>query len=281
LSKSLYDTLGVSQNATQSEIKKAFRKLARQYHPDINKSPTAEEKFKEINGAYEVLGDEEKRAKYDQVGDSMFGNQNFHEYSRGQGNIDIDEIFKNFFGGGGNFGGGFGGFQQENLDLEQKIYITFRTALVGGKELIHLQNRESVDIKIPAGIRDGEKLRLKGKGKKSGARKGDLFLIVSIQPHPDYTISGDDIVKEIEIPLKTALFGGELQIETLVEHKNIKIPKGVKSGQKFRIKSGGLYNRKSGESGHLYLKVNIKIPKVEELDRDLVKMMEEKLPKDI
>ncbi len=290
MSKSLYDILDVPETASQSEIKKAYRKLARQYHPDINKSPDAEEKFKEINGAYEILSDEKKRSQYDQFGDSMFGGQDFSNYSRSHNDIDLDEIFKSFFGGGaggfgggrGNFGGGFGGFQQErNLDIEQKIFITFRTSLVGGKESIRLRNGESVDINIPQGIRDGEKLRLKGRGEKSGGRIGDLFLIVNIQPHPDYVVDGDDITKTVQLPLHTALFGGEISVETLQKDVKIKIPAGVKNGQKFRIRDGGLYNRKSKITGNLYLKVEVILPKIDTLDPTLVKIMEDKLPKEL
>ncbi|EJF07827.1 DnaJ-class molecular chaperone with C-terminal Zn finger domain [Thiovulum sp. ES] len=283
MSKSLYDILGVSQNSSQTDIKKAYKKLARQYHPDINKSPDAEDKFKEINGAYEVLGDEKKRSKYDQFGDSMFGNQNFSDFSRSQNDIDFDELFKSFFGGNsGGFGGGFGGgFQQENLDIEKKLHITFRTSLLGGKEVVYLNSSETVDIKVPAGIRDGEKLRLKGKGKQGRTGTGDLFLIVSIQQHPEYETDEDDIVKEIKIPLFTALFGGEIEVETLKKDVKIKIPEGVKNGQKFRIREGGLYNRKSGITGHLYIKVSVQIPKVSELPDDLVKIMRDKLPKSL
>ena len=110
MSKSLYTTLEVASTANETEIKKAYRKLARQYHPDVNKDPAAEEKFKEINAAYEVLSDKEKRAKYDQYGDSMFGGQNFHDFAQGQGgNVDLDEILRSMFGqGGGGFGGGYG-----------------------------------------------------------------------------------------------------------------------------------------------------------------------------
>lgn len=289
MSKSLYTILGVEESATQSEIKKAYRKLARQYHPDINKSPDAEEKFKEINGAYEVLSDEKKRQQYDQFGDQMFGDQNFGDYSRSHhGNVDLDEIFKSFFGGGFGGGrsgfsqGGFGGFRQErNLDIEQKVFITFRTSLLGGKERVHLRGGESVEINIPKGIRDGEKLRLKGRGEKEGARVGDLFLIVNVQPHPDYRVEGDDITRELNIPLYTALFGGEISVETLEKDLKIKIPAGVKVGQKFRIKDGGLYNRKSKNSGNLYLKVNVVMPKIDDLDPSLVKIMEDKLPKEL
>jgi len=288
MGKSLYEILGVSENATQSEIKKAYRKLARKYHPDVNKSPDAEEKFKEINGAYEILSDEKKRQQYDQFGDQMFGNQNFQDYSRThQGDINLDEIFKQFFGEG--FGGGhshfshsgFGGFYQDrNLDVEQNIYIPFRVSLIGGKERIHLRDGSSVEINIPKGIRDGEKLRLKGRGEKERGRVGDLFLKVNVQPHPDYKVDGDDIIKNLDISLHTAFFGGEITAETLQKNIKIKIPQGVKIGQKFRIRGGGLYNRKTKTTGDLYLKVNVTLPKIEDLDPSLVKIMRDKLPKD-
>ena len=290
MSKSLYEILGVDKNATQSEIKKAYRKLARKYHPDVNKSPEAEEKFKEINSAYEILSDEEKRAKYDQFGDAIFGNQNFQDFSRShQGNIDFDEILKNFFGdrfhsGGfsgfesyGGFGGGF--YQEPNLDIEKSIYITFRTALLGERETIYLDNGETLEINIPKGIRDGEKLRLKGRGRKSGGRVGDLYLTVRVQPHPEYEIDGDNITKEFTISLYTALFGGNVEVDTLTGTKRLKIPAGVQQGQRFRIKNQGLFNRKTKNTGHLYLKVNIAIPKIEQLDPELVTIMREKLPK--
>ena len=281
MSKSLYDILEVSQSVSQNEIKKAYRKLARKYHPDINKSPDAEEKFKEINGAYEILSDEKKRSQYDQHGDSMFGNQKFGDYSRTHKNMDLDDLFSQMFGSGmGGFGGG--NFQHEDLDLEQKLIITFRTSLVGGKESVHLRGGDSVDINIPKGIRDGEKLRLKGRGNKgSRGGKGDLYLIISILPHPDYTTENDNITKDIYIPLHTAIFGGKISVETLNKDLSINIPKNVKNGQKFRIRDGGLYNRKSKIFGNLYLKVNIIIPKIEDLDSDFVEEMEAKLPKEL
>ena len=175
MSKSLYETLEVSPNATSDEIKKSYRRLARKYHPDINKEKDAEEKFKEINAAYEILSDEQKRKQYDQFGDSMFGGQNFHDFARGQGNVNLDDILSQIFGGGGfsqgtggfggfeSFGGfgGFGGRSQPNLDINAQITIPFSTAILGGKHNINLQN-QNFDIKIPAGIRDGETIRLRG-----------------------------------------------------------------------------------------------------------------------
>jgi curved DNA-binding protein len=195
MAKSLYETLEVSENATESEIKKAYRKLARQYHPDVNKDKGAEEKFKEINSAYEILSDKKKKAQYDMHGDSMFGGQNFHDFTRshnGAGSADLDEILRQMFsggagfGGGGfsggfggrssNFGSGFGGFEQPkpNLDIQTNITIPFSVSILGGSHSVSV-NGERFDIKIPAGVNTGEKMRVKGKGHAQGGVAGDLF----------------------------------------------------------------------------------------------------------
>jgi curved DNA-binding protein len=292
LSKSLYETLGVSENASADEIKKAYRKLARKYHPDINKSPEAEEKFKEINAAYEILSDPEKKRQYDQVGDNMFGGQSFHDFAGAQGGADLDEILRSIFGGGGFGGfssggstggfGGFGGFggsgySEPNLDLETSITIPFNTAALGGKHSLTV-NGETFDIKIPAGIKSGEKLRVKGKGQKMGGRAGDLYIKVNVAPSPEYTRDGNNLTKEVDIPLKTALFGGKVSVPTLHKEITVKIPKGIKCGQKLRVKEQGIMDRKTKQMGDLYLKLNVILPKVETLDPELAKMMEEKLP---
>ncbi len=295
MSKSLYETLGVSDNATESEIKKAYRKLARQYHPDVNKDPDAEDKFKEINAAYEVLSDKEKKAQYDMHGDQMFGGQNFHDFAQGQGQgVDLDDILRQMFGqGGGGFGGqaggfgggGFGGFsghqqQQVNLDVEANITIPFATAILGGKHNVSLQG-DSFDIKIPAGIKDGEKMRVKGKGKSMQGQKGNLILHIKVAPSTDYERDGDNLIKTFDVPLHAALFGDKIAIETLEKEINLKIPKNTKNGQRFRVKEMGAMNRKTKVRGDLYLKANIVLPNVDDLDEDLVTLMKEKLPKTV
>ncbi len=296
MSESLYETLGVSKNASQDEIKKAYRRLARKYHPDINKDAGAEEKFKEINAAYEILSDEEKRKQYDRYGDSMFGGQNFHDFASSQGSADLDEILRNIFGGGmhGGFGGfssggfgsggfsrgGFGGFNAPDLDIEAKITIPFNVAVLGGKHSLSF-NGESFDVKIPAGIKSGEKMRLKGKGKSYQGQRGDLYLHVEVAPSPEYERDGDNLIKTIDIPLKTALFGGKVKVDTLYKEITLKIKENTKNGQKFRVKGYGVVNRKSGVKGDLYLKANIILPDVNTLDEDLKSMMKEKLPETI
>ncbi len=296
MSKSLYTTLELSPGASEAEIKKAYRRLARQYHPDVNKDPAAEEKFKEINAAYEVLSDKEKRAKYDQFGDSMFGGQNFHDFARGQGgNVDLDDILRNIFGQGGGFGGGGfggggfggfggggfggGGFGGMNLDIDANVTVPFAVAVLGGKHSISLSG-ESFDIKIPAGIKSGEKLRVRGKGKKAGNQVGDLYLRIDVAANPEYEREGDNLVKTFNVPLYAALFGGKVAIQTLEKEVTLKVPENTKNGQRFRLKEMGVLNRQSNVRGDLYLKANIVLPPVDKIDADLVESMKKSLPQE-
>lgn len=296
MAKSLYETLEISENASESEIKKAYRKLARQYHPDVNKDPGAEEKFKEINAAYEILSDKEKKQQYDMHGDSMFGGQNFHDFSRSHGGAgSMEDILREMFSGGGGFGGGGfgsgnpfggaggfggGGFHQEpNLDIETSVTIPFIVSILGGSHSVSLQG-ERFDIKIPAGVKSGEKMRVKGKGHAQGGRVGDLFLKITVATNPDYEREGDDLVKSFDVPLYAALFGDKVAIATLEKEIKLKVPQNTKNGQRFRVKEMGAMNRKTKVRGDLYLKANITLPKVEELDEDLIELMKEKLPKE-
>lgn len=298
MAKSLYETLELSDNASESEIKKAYRKLARQYHPDVNKDPKAEEKFKEINAAYEILSDKEKKAQYDQMGDNMFGGQNFHDFTRshGGGNADLDEILRQMFGGGGfgggssSFGGGGpfggggfggGGFhqQQPNLDIETNVTIPFTVSILGGSHSVSV-NGERFDIKIPAGVKSGEKMRVKGKGHAQNGRAGDLFLKITVASNPEYVREGDDIIKSFDVPLYAALFGEKIAIKTLEKEIKLKVPQNTKNSQSFRVREMGAMNRKTKVRGDLYLKANIVLPKVEDLDESLVEVMKEKLPKE-
>ncbi|WP_072236078.1 DnaJ C-terminal domain-containing protein [Campylobacter coli] len=295
---SLYETLGVSKNASADEIKKAYRRLARQYHPDINKEKGAEEKFKEINAAYEILSDEKKRAQYDQYGDSMFGGQSFHDFSRNAGGVNLDDILKDLFGGGFGGGssrgsrfngfssrgfdtgfGGFGGFE-EDLDSTIELSIPFEKAVVGGEHSFNLQ-RETIKFKIPHGIKQGEKLRIRNKGKngRNGTR-GDLIVVVKLEESEIYQREDDDLYQKVDISLKTALFGGKVTVNTLKENKKeatVTIPANSKNGQKIRLKGYGVQNRKSDIYGDMYLVLNVVLPNTETLDEKLIEMLKEKL----
>ncbi len=284
MSKSLYETLGVSENASAEEIKKSYRKLARKYHPDINKDPEAQNKFKEINAAYEVLSDAEKKAQYDQYGDQMFGGQNFHDFARGQGgNIDIEELLRGMFGGGrssgfGGFGGfsGFGGGAGIDLDMQVKITIPFITSILGGKHMVG-SGGQSFDVKIPAGIKSGEMLRVKGKGKHHNGQVGDMLIKIDIASSNEYERKGDDLYRVFNLSLKNALFGGSVDVVTPEKTVSLKVPQNTKNGQKFRLKGKGVVDRKTALRGDLYLIANVILPDVDSLDPELKKICQEKL----
>jgi len=281
MSKSLYETLGVSESASADEIKKAYRKLARKYHPDINKDESAVDKFKEINAAYEVLSDKEKKSQYDQFGDQMFGGQNFHDFARGQGQgVDLDEILRQMFGGGGGGAGGgfggFGGFGGPDLDMQARIVVPFMVSITGGKHNVSA-NGQNFDIKIPAGIKSGETMRVRGKGKQYQGQAGDLLINVEVSASDEYDRKGDNLYKTFDVPLKEALFGGKIAVNTPEKEVSLKVPTNTKNGQKFRLKGKGVADRKTAMKGDLYLVANVVLPDVATLDEDLKKVLEEKL----
>jgi len=164
-----------------------------------------------------------------------------------------------------------------DLDIHAKITIPFNVAVLGGTHSVSL-NGENFDIRIPAGVKSGETLRIRGKGKSYNGQRGDLLLKIEVAPSPEYERRGDDLYKTIDIPLKIAMFGGKIKVRTLEKEITLKVPKNTKNGQKFRVKGLGVLNRKSKIKGDLYLVANIVLPKVEDLDPELAKMMEEKLP---
>ena len=195
------------------------------------------------------------------------------------------------FGGGGGFGGGSrggfgsggfggGGFQQEtNLDIESNVTIPFVVSILGGSHSVSV-NGERFDIKVPAGVKSGEKLRVRGKGHAQGGRAGDLFLKINVATSSEYERDGDNLVKTFDVPLHAALFGDKISIQTLEKEIKLKVPQNTKNGQSFRVKEMGVLNRKTNGRGDLYLKANIVLPQVESLDEALVKMMQEKLPQE-
>ena len=286
MAKSLYETLGVNDRASADEIKKAYRKLARKYHPDVNKDEEAIEKFKEINAAYEILSDKKKKDEYDMYGDQMFGGQNFHDFAQNQGNVDLDDLLRSIFGGGGGGfgGGGFGGGPQSAPDLDQRtnIVVPFDVSIIGGKHNITVSN-ESFDIKIPAGIKSGETLRVRGKGNQGMGQRGDLLIKVEVANSPIFERKENDLYMSIDVPLKSALFGGKVVIETSIHDDiTLKVPKNTKNGQKFRVRGKGVTDRKTALTGNLYFTANIILPNVDEMDEELKNMLKEKLePLDI
>ncbi|WP_231200664.1 DnaJ C-terminal domain-containing protein [Helicobacter pylori] len=288
MSKSLYQTLDVSENANQDEIKKSYRRLARKYHPDLNKTKEAEEKFKEINAAYEILSDEEKRRQYDQFGDNMFGGQNFSDFARSRSaNEDLDDILSSIFGRGGfsqrfsqnsqGFSGfNFSNFAHEDLDMTTTLNVSVLDTLLGNKKQVSINN-ETFSLKIPIGVEEGEKIRVRNKGKMGRTGRGDLLLQIHIEEDEIYRREKDDIIQTFDLPLKTALFGGKIEIATWHKTLTLTIPPNTKAMQKFRIKDKGIKNRKTSHVGDLYLQARLILPKTETLSSELKALLEKEL----
>ncbi|GAA8029613.1 DnaJ family protein [Helicobacter pylori] len=288
MSKSLYQTLNVSENASQDEIKKSYRRLARQYHPDLNKTKEAEEKFKEINAAYEILSDEEKRRQYDQFGDNMFGGQNFSDFAKSRSTSeDLDDILSSIFGRGGfsqrfsqnsqGFSGfNFSNFVPEDLDMTATLNVSVLDTLLGNKKQVSVNN-ETFSLKIPIGVEEGEKIRVRNKGKMGRTGRGDLLLQIHIEEDEIYRREKDDIIQIFDLPLKTALFGGKIEIATWHKTLTLTIPPNTKAMQKFRIKDKGIKNRKTSHVGDLYLQARLILPKTETLSSELKALLEKEL----
>jgi curved DNA-binding protein len=295
-----YETLGIAKSASSDEIKSAFRKLARKHHPDLAKDKkAAEAKFKEINEAYEVLSDPEKRKKYDEyganwehagqgfpangggarggggfAGGSPFGNGGVGTGGDGTefhfGGTGYSDFFEQFFGTrrGRGYGGGvdFEETPQRGRDVEADILVTLDEALHGATRQISFRKGDSPQVqtytvKIPKGVREGQRIRLAGQGGAGGAHgdAGDLYLRVKMQQHPDYRFEGSDIHHEVEVPPWLAVLGGELTIPTPDGRVKLRIPAGTQNGRKFRISGRGL-PEKGGERGDFYAIVEISIP---------------------
>lgn len=276
MAKDYYKTLGVDRNADAQAIKKAFRRLAKQYHPDANPdNPDAETKFKEINQAYEVLSDPEKRKMYDQLGPDFARYQGVPNNGGGFNgqytNVDMDEgafgdLFEQIFGGigGRNRGGrtgGFGGVPAKGRDIEQDVSVSLQEAFEGTTRFI-TKNGRRIKATIPAGVTSGTKVRLSGEGEPGSAGPGDLFLVVTVQPDSRYEVNGVDITTDVRVDVFTAMLGGNAEVATLDGNIRLKIPAGTQSGQKMRLSGKGMpVMRKKGERGDLYARVMITVPK--------------------
>ena len=274
--KDYYKVLGVERGAGDDEIKKAYRKLARKYHPDVSKEPNAKERFQEVSEAYETLKDKEKRAAYDSLGSHRAGQDFrpppdwFHRFHAGGAEeedlsgIDLSDLFESL---GARFGGRPGGtsFRRGNVrmrghDLEANLALTIEDAAHGLESELELDGRK-IRVRIPRGATDGERLRLAGKGGAgvNGGPNGDLYLNIVLRPHALYKASGHDL--EIEVPLtpSEAALGAEIEIPTLNGRVAMKIPAGSPSGQRLRLSGKGLPKPKGG-AGDLYAKLNIVVP---------------------
>lgn len=280
--KDYYEILGLEKDATDKEIQKAYRKLAHKYHPDSNKTKEAEDKFKKINEAYNVLKDPEKKKAYDQFGHAWEQGQGFYsqDTSTWSGNDDIlrqvfDSIFRANEGTSGfsNMGGGFGGFgsfgqrrtASKGQTIETELIINLSDTYYGTTKNIKLNDGQNevknLDIKIPKGITEGQKIRLKGQGYPGyqGGKKGDLLIKIHIKEDKDYKLEGMDIYKELPITPWEAYFGMKLTATAFDKKIELNIPRGTETGTKFRLKGKGLSNSKN--AGDFYFVVKIVLPK--------------------
>lgn len=271
MKRDYYEVLGVERTADENVIKRAYRKLAKKYHPDTNKgNPEAEEKFKEATEAYAVLSDPEKRKQYDQFG---FGQptQNGHYQEFHFDDADMDDILKQFFGGGfGNFHRGYEyrSSPQKGEDIQANIEVSFVEAANGCEKVVRLTDQDgtiqSLKVRIPAGIDTGQSIRLQGKGQPGirGGKAGDMFLKVMVKETPEFERKGKDIYSTIRIPYTTAVFGGESIVRTLTGKVLCKISPGTQSGTKIRLKGKGIVSMKHPNVyGDHYVTIQIDVPK--------------------
>jgi len=323
--KNYYDILGVNKGATDKDIKQAYRRLARKYHPDVNPGDnSAEAKFKEVNEAFEVLSDKEKRRKYDKYGDKwQYADQldeaarqqsQYRQYSTGGGTSfhfggdigGMDSLFDELFGGTGRRGFSRRSQPRRGQDLETSVEVTLEEAFNGSSRMINLQGEKPcptchgtgriqnlpcstcrgtgvvsdikrLEIKMPAGVNTGSRVRISGKGQPGygNGPSGDLYLNVTVVPHKVFQRQGDDLITEIPVPLTVAVLGGEVQVPTLKGGKlALKIPPETQNGRIFRLGGQGMPHLGKSTRGDLKAKVNIVLPtKLTEKERELFKQL--------
>jgi DnaJ-class molecular chaperone len=295
-----YATLGVSKSASEKEIKQAYRKLARKHHPDVNPGDkAAEQRFKEINEAYEVLGDAEKRKKYDELGANwrMYEQAQREGYGPGAGpggvwTVDVgpdgrpmtaeefeevfgddspfSDFFRTFFGGGGPQArprARQSARRRAGRDIEHDVGLTLEEAYRGARRRVAVKNgghARSVEVRLPAGVKDGARLRVAGEGEpgSGGAAAGDLFLRLHVQPHERFERRGQDLHVRMPVPLLTAVLGGEIDVPTLGEKRlRLKVPETTQNGQVFRLRGHGMPTpQRPDETGDLYVTVEVQLP---------------------
>jgi DnaJ-class molecular chaperone len=329
MAKSFYDVLGVPKGASEKEVRSAYRKLARKHHPDVNPGDKgAETKFKEINTAYEVLSDADKRKKYDKYGDrweyadqieeaqkSRSGSRYYsgsggngmryevHDLNDLEGLGDLGSVFGSMFGRGG--GGRFGrGGPARGQDVQQPVEVTLEEAYHGTTRTLELLSQEAcatcagtgqvagatchmcggygevqrprrLEVKIPAGVNTGSKVKIANEGQIgiSGGKKGDLLLVVNVLAHAKFERKGDDLYEDVEVPVTTAVLGGEVEVPTLTAKVMLKIPALTQNGKLFKLGGLGMPKMKGGGKGDLYARVRARLP--EQLDEKQKQLFEE------
>ena len=307
MAKDYYQILGVPKGADEKEIKTAYRRLARKYHPDVNPNDkTAEAKFKEMSEAYEVLSDPDKREMYDQYGSNWEQAQHFSGAGGGMGDFGnsqnaggmggFESIFEHLFAGGRTAGPrvNMNFTDMESMqprDIEKTVEISLEEIDAGTQRVLTYQTMDAqrlregfstvpttkkVEVKIPAGISDGKKLRVPGKGSAGqNGKAGDLYVVVKWANHPTFKPNGESLEVEVPVPYTIAALGGEIRVPTLRGGLTMKIPEGTQSGQMFRLGGQGITSLKGGR-GDLFAKIKITVPKKPtEAEKDLLKKLAE------
>ncbi|MDE3097382.1 MAG: J domain-containing protein [Chloroflexota bacterium] len=320
MSKDLYDVLGVPRGASEKEVRTAYRKLARKHHPDVNPGDrAAEARFKEINQAYEVLSDAEKRRKYDKYGDkweyadqieeaqrqrgqrfSAGGNGGFQQFDLSDLG-DLGSVFSNIFRGGG---AGTRTMRHRGADVQQPVDVTLEEAYHGTARTLELLSTEPcptcggagaiagatchacqgagiiqrprrLEVKIPAGVTTGSKVRIAKEGQPGagGGQKGDLLLVVTVRPHPRFERRGDDLYEDVDVPLTTAVLGGETEVATMTARVMLKVPPLTQNGRAFKLAGLGMPHLGRAGKGDLYARVRVRLP--EHLDDRQRRLFEE------
>jgi len=294
-----YDVLGVNRKATDEEIKRAYRRLARKFHPDVNKAKDAEQKFKEVNEAYEILSDKQQRAAYDQFGHAgvgmgggagrpggPYGPGGARTYTwTGEGgpqgmDFNLEDLIGDLFGGGGGGRSPFGGRRgrgrarpepMRGQDVEHHVNLGFEEAVWGTKLRIQLQKpddrgrttTETIEVKIPPGVHEGSRIRVRGKGDpgQAGGPPGDLYIVTHVREHPYYRRESSDIYMDLPITVAEAVRGAKVTIPTIDGPTVLSVPAGTNSGQKLRLRGKGVPDPKTGKRGDQYAQIKIVVPK--------------------
>jgi DnaJ-class molecular chaperone len=298
LARDPYQELGVSRGASADDIRKAFRKLAKQNHPDTNpNNKEAEERFKRVSAAFDILGDVDKRKKFDAGEMDADGRETARGFSGGQGpwgappggdfgqgrrgpyqsesfeGVDLGDILGEMFGGGrggggrGGAGGGFGGFSQRGADVRARLEIDLEDSIKGGKKRIAFSDGRTIDVSIPKGAQEGQTLRLKGQGQPGRAGPGDAFIELAILPHPIFRREGEILVMDVPMTVYDAVLGGKVEAPTPDGPVTLTVPKGSNTGSRLRLKGRGLADAK-GHRGDLFARLVVTLPDTPDAELD-------------